>query len=363
MIPSVLIFLFLATILFFAFGAPWLASRATQAGTYAVYDMAGKPLYMRKPVQKGMIFAPVADNFIIVDNSAKHVTALAPYIRDEAARTMLGKIFPDLLSKQTAHTVQVTQPLGVEQTLLLNPDVVLLYDFQAQPFEAAGFPGLARITSIRDREEKMFSLLEGLTGQSQRRQSMFSRRQVLLEKLFASIPQNKPPVTTLTLSHKNYHLFSSLFENFNTNLRRCNAINLAEKPFAPSGVMNVERLLKLNPEVIFLYDYRNDLTVQDIYGNEVLSGLQAVRNQRVYRMPRGIARMTGPVEEPLLFYWMTQLLHPEITPVISFRQLVKETYHDVFGYPLTDADVDDILNMRANESSTGYHLFSAYSGK
>lgn len=329
---------------------------------FMVSDMAGVPVFLRQPVQKGMVFAPVADHFITVDNSDAHLMALAAYIKAEAAQTMLGKIFPTLPHKREALTVEVTQPLGVEQTLLLNPDTVLLYEHQAAPFEAAGFAGLARITSIRDQEREMFAMLGGLTKQTQRVGDLFARQDALLMKLFGSVPANRPPVTTLILSHENFYLFPTLFENFNANLKRCNAVNLAENAVSPSGVMNLEALLKFNPEVLFLYDYRNRLTVQDIYSHRALAGLAAVQNGRVYRMPKGVARMTGPVEEPLLFYWISRLLHPEAVEIPPLRQLIKDTYFEVFGYRPTEADVDDFLNMRENASSTGYTKFAQTCG-
>jgi iron complex transport system substrate-binding protein len=253
------------------------------------------------------------------------------------------------------------QPVGVEQTLLLQPDMVLLYDHQAGPFEAAGFNGLARIVSpVRKHYQKIFKMFGYLTGKTQRTQDIFLRKQVLLEKLFASIPSPKDmsPVTMLTLSHERLHLFPSLFEDYNINLKLLNAVNLAEKTVA-QGAVNTEALLKLNPDVIFLYNYRNQLTVQDIYNNRALAGLSAVRNKLVYRMPNGASRMTGPVEEPLLFYWMSQLLHPEAMPIVSFRQLVKDTYSEIFGYMPTEADVDYVLSIHENQFSAYYDKFAA----
>lgn len=351
---AVVFSLFLAFIFMLAHKAPLTAERMPAADAYAVLDMAGQPIYMRQTTQKGLVFAPVADHFITVDNSDSHIIALAEYIRREASQTMMGKIFPALPYKEEALTTGVTQPLGVEQTLLLNPDVVVLYNYQTAPFDAVSFTGLARITNIRVQEKEMFGMLGGLTGQTQRVEDLFARREIILNEIFAAIPQDKPPVKMLTMSHSSFSFFTTLFENYNDYIKRCNAVNLTEKAL-PGGDTNLEHLLKLNPEVIFLYDYRNQLTVQDVFSNRALAGLSAVKNRRVYRMPKGVARMTGPLEEPLLIAWMCQLLHPEMTPATSFRWLIKSAYHEVFDYWPTEADVDDFLNMLENVSSAYYY--------
>ena len=355
---SIIMFLlFPSIILAFAINAPSLAQRVLPSEAYVVLDMAQKPVYLQQPVNKGMVFAPVADHFITVDNSGAHLLALAKYIKQEMARTLFGKIFPDLLYTKEAFTIQVTEPLSVEQTLLLKPDIILLYDGHVEPFETIGFDGAARITSIRSHEKEMFTMLGSLTGQTQRVEFLFTRRDAVLEKLFSVIDFEKPPVTTITLSHANLHLFPTLFENFNTNLKQCNAVNLAENVLAPRQGINVEILLQLNPDVIFLYDYRNSLTVNDLYNNKVLAGLTAVQNRRIYRMPAGVARMTGPMEEPLLFVWMLPLLYPELEQTISVRCFFKNTYFEVFGYMPTEAEVDVLLNMQENTLSANYDRY------
>jgi ABC-type Fe3+-hydroxamate transport system, periplasmic component len=349
--------LFPCIILAFAINAPSLAQRVWPSETYVVLDMTQKPVYLKQPVNKGMVFAPVADHFITVDNSGAHLLALAKYIKQEMARTLFGKIFPDLLYTKEAFTIQMTEPLGVEQTLLLKPDIILLYDYHAKLFETIGFDGAARITSIRSHEKEMFTMLGSLTGQTQRVEFLYRRRDAVLEKLFNDIDFEKPPVTTITLSHAHLHLFPSLFENFNTNLKQCNAVNLAENVLAPRAGINIEILLQLNPDVIFLYDYRNSLTVNDIYNNKALTGLTAVQNRRVYRMPAGVARMTGPMEEPLLFVWMVPLMYPELEQIIPVRWFIKNTYLEVFGYIPTESEVDTILNMQENALSANYDKY------
>lgn len=356
---TIVFLLFFCIILAFALNAPSLAQRVLSLEIYAVLDMANKPVFLQHPVNRGMVFAPVADHFITVDNSGEHILALAKYIKQEMIRTMFGRIFPDLLYKEEAFTIQVTEPLGVEQTLLLKPDVILLYDYHAEPFETVGFKGAARITSIRSYEKEMFAMLGSLTDQSQRVEFLFARRDAMLEKLFNNIDFEKPPVKTITLSHENLHLFPTLFENFNVNLKQCNAINLAEKALAPRAGISIEVLLKLNPDIIFLYDYRNALTVNDIYNNRALAGLTAVQNRRIYRMPAGIARMTGPMEEPLLFAWMVPLMHPELEQVIPVRWFVKNTYSEVFGYMPTEDEVDVILNIQENALSANYDKYKS----
>src|SRR5262249_54355130 len=69
--------------------------------------------------------------------------------------------------------------------------------------------------------------------------------------------------------------------------------------------IDTERLLELDPDVIFLSCCAGiRLDPSDLFERPQFASLSAVRTRRVYKEPVGGNRMEGLVEDPLLMRWM-----------------------------------------------------------
>lgn len=142
----------------------------------------------------------------------------------------------------------------------------------------------------------------------------------------------------------------------------------ASQDFALSGVTNlaadgsgewwrtidVEQLFVWNPEIIIIPAQAVKVTPADFYNNPLLAGMDAVKNQRVYKVPKFNQSPDAP-ELFLTAAWLSMVAHPERAPIdTAFRETVRSAYVTIYGAEPDAAQIDGILEVEANAQAPGY---------
>ena len=117
----------------------------------------------------------------------------------------------------------------------------------------------------------------------------------------------------------------------------------------------MEEIYKLNPDIIFLSNF-DKFVPDDLYQNRIpgqdWSTIKAVKEHRVYKVPKGIYRWDAPgVETPLMMRWMAYMMQPEIFKDIDIRKETKAFYKDFIHYDASDEDLKQIFADEANHNS------------
>ena len=80
--------------------------------------------------------------------------------------------------------------------------------------------------------------------------------------------------------------------------------------------------------------------------------VNAVENQRVYKMPLGMYRSYTPgVDTPVTLLWLAKTAYPELFADIDIIQETKDYYSEVFGITLTDEQAASIFTPNAQAGS------------
>lgn len=124
-------------------------------------------------------------------------------------------------------------------------------------------------------------------------------------------------------------------------------INVADCQVMPGMGMtpvSMEQVTRWNPDVIIISD---PSFFADIYDDALWQSIPAVKNHRVYLVPRspypwfdrppGINRIIG-------IPWTAKVLYPEIFSDIDLSALVKEFYHKYYHYDLSDAELNSLVD-------------------
>lgn len=119
--------------------------------------------------------------------------------------------------------------------------------------------------------------------------------------------------------------------------------------------VNMEQIYKWNPDFIFITNF-NTAKPDDIYNNTVgsfdWSGIKAVKDKNVYKMPLGMYRTyTAGVDTPITLLWLAKATYPELFEDIDITAKTKEYYGDVFGITLTDEQSARILHRLRKQVS------------
>ena len=126
------------------------------------------------------------------------------------------------------------------------------------------------------------------------------------------------------------------------------AVNVAEELSADNSVaVNLEQIYQWNPEIIFMTNFTS-AQPQDLYDNTVgvydWSGIRAVRDKAVYKMPLGMYRSYTPgVDTPITLLWLAKTVYPQLFEDIDVTQRCMDYYKTVFGVTLTQEQVESIF--------------------
>lgn len=114
--------------------------------------------------------------------------------------------------------------------------------------------------------------------------------------------------------------------------------------------INFEQLAAWDPEYIFIdHGGMNDRsTVEDIKQSTVkdsrYAAIKAVKNGNIYLTPSGTFYWDMGLQKILLVMYMAKELHPDSFESLDMNAEVREFYHEFFGYDLSEADAERILN-------------------
>lgn len=105
--------------------------------------------------------------------------------------------------------------------------------------------------------------------------------------------------------------------------------------------ISYEQLIAYNPDVIVVIP-EADYTKEDVMKDSRLTGVNAVKNGRVYEMPSSFEAWDSPVPSGILgCMWLSSALHEELYPFDEFKEEAAEFYREFYG-----AEIDRSLITR-----------------
>ena len=126
------------------------------------------------------------------------------------------------------------------------------------------------------------------------------------------------------------------------------AVNVAQELDVDNQAeVNLEQVYAWDPDMILITNFTS-AQPQDLYDNTVgsydWSGVSAVKNQQVYKMPLGMYRSYTPgVDTPVTLLWLAQTVYPNLFADIDIVEKTKDYYKTVFGVELTEEQAASIF--------------------
>jgi iron complex transport system substrate-binding protein len=118
--------------------------------------------------------------------------------------------------------------------------------------------------------------------------------------------------------------------------------------------VDVEQLFAWNPDVIIIPAQAVTLNPSDFYTHPLLSSMDAVKNRRVYKVPKFNASPDSP-ELFLSAVWLAMIAHPGMDAIDDdFKATIRNAYMTIYGRQPDDAQIASILEVEANGGNAGY---------
>lgn len=322
-----------------------------------IEDMAGRKVVFRQYPGKVLIYPPIQTAFATIDGSVERLAAIPDYLRFQAQASLLSHIYPGLERIPSSGRNHVPEP---ERLLLALPDAVFVWKSSADALLKTGVRGVVQVDSTRkDAKRDIWRLLGAVTGRMDRAEKLLLLAEDFKARLRGDLARINERPTSLLLAldrGDNRWAVASRSHYLNDTFQFAGGTNVgAGLGFSLNA--GLEEIIRYDPEVILLPspDGIRTSTPQTLYETPAWQPLRAIRNRRVYIMPRHFTNNLA-VDELLLMTWLAEILHPDSMPQM-IRVTFREIYGMVYAYELTDDEIDEALFMDQNCQSYGCARF------
>lgn len=313
--------------------------------------------------ERAVLFAPFLSPYLTIDEGEKHIVAVAGYLKEIAAETLLGVVYPRAASLSSVMTAGRTAiPGDPEAVLLLRPDAVITWTWFSDALASAGLPVVVMGYDARQSQEQNalaawteISRVAGRVAHGNELVARYQRERDNALKYVATIKTAIPPRAVFLYNLGTGAIYAAGGTNSDAvAMREAGAVNLAPD----GGLIDEEQLLLVNPDIIFLGCCSGEAsTPPSLYSQLHLTAVAAIRNRRVYKTPWESAWMNRVVQGPLELRWLAELLYRP-PPPSNFRSTLKDTYRDVYHVALDDEAIDRALFAGENRASAGFSRFA-----
>lgn len=245
--------------------------------------------------------------------------------------------------------------VNVEEVLKLKPDVV--FQWVSQPkeikkMEDAGLKVVALKYGTQDDVDNWLRIIGTMFHKEDRAEELIANHKACVKEVTdrTEALKEEDKVKTLFL----YGDMQAIGDDVHTNtmLENSGAANVAKEASGYSSDIDMEQVLKWNPDVIYIGNF-TEIQPSDLIKNKLKgedwSQVKAVKNGQVYKAPIGGYRWdVCCVESSLMVKWMAKIEHPELFKDMDMKQEVKDFYKEVYDFDVTDEMLSEILNDTQN---------------
>jgi iron complex transport system substrate-binding protein len=274
---------------------------------------------------------------------------------------LISHVYPAIAGLPLAGAAGLAEP---ERLLQLRADAVVVAFNQAEQLRQDGFTRLAetRFDSRRPIDSRLetWSRVGAALGDSGRTASLSRKFQDDLAAVARQCPPGVPPprAVFINMTAGYWALAGSNYYGA-YRIAAAGGINAAAA-LRTFDRENLEQLLLLDPDIILFTANTSDQAItREVLADPVFRVLRAVRDRRFYQFPEH-AFMNELVEDRILLTWLAEVFYLDALPRRT-RQVFKETYREVYGYELSEAEIDRALFMETNRGAFGYERFAAAS--
>ncbi len=345
-------------------------SNDENTGTHVVTDHNGFEIEVPNEIDKIVVcdILPLSSVLAVFFDSADKIVGMSSTAMSAAENGLLGEIYPEILDAETGFIDGST--VNTEELMKLEPDVVFYNAVRSELGEQLRNAGFAAIgVSVNKWEydcietlNNWISLLSEIFPDNDKTESIEARSKEmyeLVQERVAEIPEEERETVFFLYKYSDTSIETSGKKFFGQWWADATgSINVGEEMETDNSVnVNMEQIYEWNPSVIFITNFTS-AGPEDLYGNTVgnydWSVVDAVKNQRVYKMPLGMYRSYTPgADTPVTLLWMAKTTYPEYFEDIDITEEAISYYKEVFGVELTADQVESIF-APAEEVGSGF---------
>lgn len=341
-----------------------------KADFHVITDHNGNEITVPDEIDKVVVcdILPLSSVLTVFFDSAEKLVGMSNTAMSAAENGLLGELYPEILNAETGFIDGST--VNVEELMKLEPDVVFYNAARAELGEQLRNAGFAAIAVSVNKWEydcietlnEWIALLGEIFQDNEKIELVEKKSNEMYEfvqERLAEIPEEEQEKVFFLYKYSDTSIETSGAKFFGQWWADASgSINVAEGHTTDNAVVvNMEQIYAWNPSVIFITNFA-PVGPDDLEGNTVgnydWSVVDAVENQRVYKMPLGMYRSYTPgADTPVTLLWMAKTTYPEYFEDIDITQEAIDYYQEVFGVELTKEQAEGIF-APAEEVGAGF---------
>ena len=330
--------------------------------TRLIIDHAGNEVDVPVDVNRIAVctILPLPSVLSVFFDSAEKIVGMALGSKSAAENSLLGQLYPELLEAETGFIEGGN--LNVEELMKLRPDVVFYSTAETevgQQLKNAGFCAVA--VSVNKWEydametlKNWIALLSQIFPENDKQKTVTEYSQAmydLVQLKVADIPERERVMFLYKYSDTAIMTSgASFFGQWWADA--IGAVNVGQELTTDNSVtVNMEQVYAWDPSLIFITNFTTAYP-EDLYRNTVgnydWSVVEAVKGERVYKMPLGMYRSFTPgVDTPITLLWLAKTAYPEQFSDIDIIEETRKYYKEVFDIDLTESQAASIFAPEA----------------
>lgn len=340
------------------------------AGAHVVVDHSGYEIEVPNEIDKVVVcdILPLASVLTVFFDSGENMAGMSGTSMNAAENGLLGELYPEVLNAETGFIDGST--VNTEELMKLEPDVVFYNAARAELGEQLRNAGFAAVAVSVNKWEydcietlnEWIALLGEIFPDNDKTEIVEKRSNEMydfVQSRLADIPEEERETVFFLYKYSDTSIETSGAKFFGQWWADATgAINVAEEMTTDNAVVvNMEQIYDWNPSVIFITNFTSagpeDLA-ENTVGNYDWSVVDAVKDQRVYKMPLGMYRSYTPgVDTPVTLLWMAKTTYPEYFEDIDITEETIKYYKEVFGVELSTEQAESIF-APSEDAGTGF---------
>ncbi|MDD5014886.1 MAG: ABC transporter substrate-binding protein [Atribacterota bacterium] len=337
------LFLTLAIITFFVITSLSLAT-GEQADTRKVIDQIGKEVTVNAEINRVVTPYPIATNIIYTLGGQSKLVGIDDNSHQDQ---WLKRIDPGVTD---ITTVGMPWSVNIETILSLDPDLVIGVSGETRDkLEEVNIPVIElNLGSGADLESAIILIGSclGLEKNAQELVNFYNERMSLISEIIKEIPLEKR-VKVLSIGRDDIYTAAIGGCYQDRMINSAGGINVAQNLTGNGWFtqVSIEQILEWNPEVILVPPYIRKGSVQEILSDPKWQNIAAVKDKRVYSVPKGVATWDTPEPESFITpIWIARFLYPEELKDINIENEIKIFYSQFYHLDISEQEIKQILN-------------------
>ena len=345
-----------------------VSSAANSNDTITITDHNGNTVKVPKHIERIVVcdIYPLPSVLAVFFDSAKKIVGMAQPSMTAAKNSLLSKLYPEILNAKTGFING--SDVNVEELTALKPDVVF-YSASSrelgEKLRKAGFNAVAISVNkwnynAIETLNNWISLLSQIFPDNDKTEivkNYSNKTYEMVQKRVSNLPEKGRARLFFLFNYSANSIATSGNQFFGEWWAEAiGAVNTAKEINKDNAVqVNMEQIYKWNPDKILVTNFTK-AQPKDLYNNTIgsynWSGIKAVENKQVYKMPLGMYRSYTPgVDTPITLLWLAKTVYPDLFKDINITDEVKKYYKTVFGIDLTDQQANLIFTPVSDAGS------------